>query len=501
VRLSLPRRWITGTTLAALALGCSEPTSDITSPQSTMAPQLGRIPGGKYVAGSYIVVMKQSVGNVDGSVGEMGQRYGLRPHFRYRHALKGFAGRFSPAAVEALRQDPRVAYIEPDGVVQVIEVQTNPPSWGLDRIDQAARPLSGSYTYQETGSGVDAYIIDTGIRTSHSDFGGRAVPGFDAITPGGAAADGHGHGTHVAGTVGGANHGVAKGVHLIAVRVLDNSGFGSVSQVIAGLDWVTEDHTTGPAVANISFGGSPSAAMDEAVERSIGDGVTFAIAAGNSSVNASTGSPARVAQAITVGATSKTDVFASFSNFGAGVDILAPGVDIVSDWLTSNTATQTLSGTSMAAPHVTGAAALYLAAHPAATPDEVESGLVAAASLNKISGVPASTANRLLFSSPGTQSPPARPAAPTLVSPAQGATRVAVPVTLAWNASTGAESYRIQLSQTLDFATLVLNRARVTTTSTLVSGLAPRTVYYWRVRGINAAGGSPWSVKRSFKTK
>ncbi len=464
-----------------------------------MAPLLRQVPGGKYIDGSYIVVLKQSVGNVDGSVGEMGQRYGLRPDFRYRHALKGFAGKFSPAVVEALRQDPRVAYIEHDGEVRVIGVQTDPPSWGLDRIDQVSRPLNGSYTYTETGSGVDAYIIDTGIRTGHIDFGGRAVAGFDAITPGGTAADGHGHGTHVAGTVGGAKYGVAKGVRLIAVRVLDNSGSATFSQAIAGIDWVTEDHTTRPAVANISFSGPSSAAMDDAVRHSIGDGVIYAIAAGNSSADASTASPARVAQAITVGATSRSDAFASFSNFGPGVDILAPGVNIVSAWLTSNTARTTLSGTSMAAPHVAGAAALDLAAHPAATPDEVASRLVAAASLNKVSGLPAETANRLLYSSPGAL--PARPAAPALVTPAHGATGVAVPVTLSWIAPTGAESYRIQLSRSLDFATLVLNRAGVRTTSTLVSGLAPNTVYYWRVRAINAGGSGPWSVKCRLRTQ
>ncbi|MEA2723662.1 MAG: hypothetical protein QOH59_1433 [Gemmatimonadales bacterium] len=441
------------------------------------------------------MVLKQSEPDVEGSIAEMGRRYGLRPAFFYRHALKGFAGHFSPAAVETLRQDPRVAYVEHDGQVHVIGVQTAPPSWGLDRIDQVAQPLNGSYSYTETGSGVDVYIIDTGIRTSHGDFGGRAVAGFDAITSGGSAADGNGHGTHVAGTVGGARYGVAKGVSLIAVRVLDNSGSGSTSQVIAGLDWVTEHHTTRPAVANISLGGPASVAMDDAVRRSISDGITFAIAAGNSSVNASTTSPARVSQAITVGATGKSDAFASFSNFGSRVDILAPGVSIVSAWFTSNTATATLSGTSMAAPHVAGAAALYLAAHPSAAPNAVASGLVAAASLNKVSGLPAETANRLLYS------PTARPSAPVLVAPADAATGIAVPAKLSWRTATGAESYRIQLSRSLDFASLVLNRSGVRATSTLVSGLAANTVYYWRVRATNALGTSAWSVKRRLKTR
>jgi len=495
-RLS-PRRWITGAALATLALGCSDQISEISGPQSSMAPLLRQVPGGKYIDGSYIVVMKQSVGDPDGSVSEMSWRYGVQADFRYRHALQGFAGKFSPAAIEALRQDPRVAYIEQDAEVHINSEQTNPPSWGLDRIDQASRPLNHSYTYQETGSGVDVYIIDTGIRRGHSDFGGRAVIGFDAVRSGGTAADGNGHGTHVAGTVGGAKYGVAKGVRLIAVRVLDNEGGGTTSQVIAGLDWVTGHHTTRRAVANISFGGAASAAMDDAVRRAISDRVTFAIAAGNSTEDASTASPARVSQAITVGATSRSDVFASFSNFGSRVDILAPGVDIPSDWNTSNTATMTLSGTSMAAPHVAGVAALYLAAHPAATPDQVANGLVAAASLNKISGLPSGTPNRLLFSG----SLPLPPAAPPLLAPANGATGVAVPVTLSWTAPARATSYRIQLSRTLDFAVLVLNRGGVTTTSTTVSGLTANTLYYWRVRAINAGGNSPWSVKRQFTTR
>ena len=391
-----------------------------------------------------------------------------------------------------------MAYIEHDGEVRIISVQTSPPSWGLDRIDQVSRPLSGSYTYHETGSGVDAYILDTGIRRSHTDFGGRAVTGFDAVSSGGTAADGNGHGTHVAGTVGGATYGVAKGVRLIAVRVLDNEGSGTISQVIAGVDWVTGHHTTGRAVANISFGGSTSTAMDDAVRRSVADGVTYAIAAGNFSENASNASPARVAEAITVGATTRSDRFADFSNFGSRVDILAPGVNIASTWYSGNNATATLSGTSMAAPHATGAAALYLAAHPTASPSAVATALISAASLNKISGVPSGTANRLLFSSPGT---PAVPAAPPLVSPANGATGVAVPVRLSWNAPAGAVSYRVQVSQHLDFSTFAFSRSGITATSFLVSGLAANTLYYWRVRATNAGGNSPWSVKRRFTTR
>jgi subtilisin family serine protease len=455
----------------------------------------------KPIPGSYIVVMKDAVANVDGEVDQIGQQYGTRAAYRYRAAIKGFAGRLSPAAVAALRNDPRIAYIEEDQEVHIVGVQANPPSWGLDRIDQASRPLDASYTYNQTGAGVDAYIIDTGIRTTHQDFGGRAVAGFDAVTTGGTAADGNGHGTHVAGTVGGTTYGVAKGVHLIAVRVLDNSGSGTTAGVIAGIDWVTSDHTTHRAVANMSLGGGPSTSLDDAVRRSIADGVVYAIAAGNSSADASTASPARVAEAITVGATDINDAFASFSNFGPLVDILAPGVNITSAWRTSDVATNTISGTSMATPHVTGAAALYLEANPTATPAQVQSGLIAVASTGKITGVPSGTANRLLFTIFGPPPPPPPPPAPTSqVSPANGATGVAVPATLSWNASATATAYRVEVSANSAFTTPIFLDRTVATTSTSVSGLAANTTYYWRVSASNAGGSSAVSAIWSFTT-
>ncbi len=258
-----------------------------------------------------------------------------------------------------LSKDPAVAYVEQDRTVKALGTQAPTPSWGLDRIDQRDLPLNGSFTYPNTGAGVTAYIIDTGIRTSHSDFGGRAIWGTNT-TGDGNNTDCNGHGTHVAGTVGGAQYGVAKGVKLIAVKVLNCAGSGSFAGVMAGIDWVTAHHQPGqPAVANMSLGASGSdAATENAVRNSIADGVSYAIASGNSNANACNFTPARVAEAITVNATTNTDARASFSNFGTCTDIFAPGQNITSAWNTSDTATNTISGTSMASPHVAGAAAL-----------------------------------------------------------------------------------------------------------------------------------------------
>ena len=314
----------------------------------------------------------------------------------YAHALVGFAAEMSEEDATALSRDPRVRFVEEDSTMEIVATQSNPPSWGLDRIDERDLPLSASYTYTATGSGVNAYIIDTGIRTSHTQFGGRASVAFDAIGDGRNGQDCNGHGTHVSGTVGGSTYGVAKAVRLFAVRVLSCSGSGSTSGVIAGVNWVTANHAS-PAVANMSLGGGVSTALDTAVNNSINSGVTYAIAAGNSNTNASNSSPARVSAAITVGSSTQTDARSSFSNFGSVVDIFAPGSSILSAWSTSNTATNTISGTSMATPHVTGVAARFLQNNRTASPATVRNAIVNAATLNHLTGVPAGTANRLLF--------------------------------------------------------------------------------------------------------
>ena len=466
---------------------------------SAKAPLLDQSIGAKFIDNNYIVVFKNDVNNVDGEVDDISQKLKIKAKFRYKHAIKGFAGPLPLEVVEALRNDPRVAYIEQDQEMHFVATQTTPP-WGLDRIDQRSRPLDASYTYNQTGAGVDAYIIDCGILLTHNDFGGRAVTGVDEITIGGTATDGNGHGTHVAGTVGGNTYGVAKGVRLIAVRVLDNVGSGSNAGVIAGVDWVTGNHTTNPAVANMSLGGGVSTALDDAVRRSIIDGVTYCIAAGNSGVDASNSSPARVAEAVTVGATNINDVFASFSNFGSVVDISAPGVNILSAWIPTNTSTSTISGTSMAAPHVAGAAALYLQANPTATPAQVQSAIKSNGTSNAISGVPAGTVNLLLYSLIVTGPPPPAPGAPTLSLPVNGANGVSTNPTLSWNASAGATSYGVQISTDAGFSTLVYSQTGITSTSTNVSGLTNSTVYYWRVNATNTGGISAWSASFSFTT-
>jgi subtilisin family serine protease len=326
--------------------------------------------------------------------------------YTYTAALHGFAGTMSAQAARKLAADPAVAYVQQNRTVHIATDQPNPPSWGQDRVDQRDLPLNNNYSYSTTASNVTAYVIDTGIRTTHQEFGGRATWGTNT-TGDGNNTDCNGHGTHVSGTIGGATYGLAKAVHLVAVKVLNCAGSGSFAGVAAGIDWVTQNHASGPAVANMSLGAQGSdAATENAVRNSIADGVVYGIAAGNSNADACNFTPARVAEAITVNASTISDARASFSNFGSCTDIFAPGQDITSSWNTNDTASNTISGTSMATPHVVGAAALYLADHPTATPADVQAAMKANATPNKIGNPGTGSPNLLLFTGSGGTTPP-----------------------------------------------------------------------------------------------
>ncbi|BBH67266.1 hypothetical protein ACTI_39510 [Actinoplanes sp. OR16] len=361
------------------------------TPAEAAAPVLGQIKlagSANAVAGSYIVVLKSG-----GQQASLSKTYGATVKRSFGKALNGFEATMSETQARRLAANSKVAYVEQNQVISLAATQTN-ATWGIDRIDQRALPLSTTYTYPVTASNVTAYIIDTGILYSHSQFGGRATAGYDAVGSG--AVDCNGHGTHVAGTVGGSTYGVAKAVKLVGVRVLNCSGSGTTAGVIAGVNWVTSNAVK-PAVANMSLGGGASTSLDTAVANSIASGVTYAVAAGNSNANASTASPARVASAITVGATTRTDARASYSNYGSVLDIFAPGSSITSAWYTSSSATNTISGTSMASPHVAGAAALVLSRNPSYTPAQVSSALTSNATTGVVTSPGSGSPNRLLF--------------------------------------------------------------------------------------------------------
>jgi subtilisin family serine protease len=374
--------------IALVALGASP---------AAAAPATGQIlasGSSTAVEGSYIVVLKDEQTVDQARTKALTARYGGTVNRVFGHAVHGYTAKLSAKQAARLAADPAVAAVEQDQQVSLESTQTS-PTWGLDRIDQTRLPLDSSYTYGPS-SGVNVYVIDTGVRISHSDFGGRAKYGYDAVDGDTIASDGNGHGTFVSGVIAGSTYGVAKNANIVAVRVLDNAGSGTTAGVIAGIDWVTAN-AVAPAVANLSLGGGASTTLDAAVRRSIAAGITYSIAAGNDGVSASTTSPARVTEAITVGATSSTDARASWSNYGSVLDLFAPGVSITSDWRTSDSATYTGSGTSFAAPHVAGAAALYLHSHPTATPAAVSTALVNAATSGVVTSPGTGSPNKLLY--------------------------------------------------------------------------------------------------------
>ena len=492
------KRWVPFAAAAFAVTACQ----DASGPGSQVRPVARNIVSASRsvpISGSYIVKFRDDMNDqdIENSARSLVKLHAGSLKHVYKSALKGFAvENLSAAAASALANDPRVEFIEQDQVMSAITTQTG-ATWGLDRVDQRALPLDGSYTYYVDGTGVTVYIIDTGINFTHPDFEGRASKGIDEITANGTAADCNGHGTHVSGTVGGKTYGLAKKVKLVAVRVLDCSGSGTSSGVIAGIDWVTANRVL-PAAANMSLGGGKDVLLNQAVARSVAAGITYAVAAGNSTADACNSSPSSEPSAITVGATDNTDTFAYFSNYGPCVDINAPGVDVTSDWL--GTGTNTISGTSMASPHVAGAAALYLSANPSATPTQVTSALTGNATTGVIKSIPGSTANLLLYTAFIAAPPPGPPAAPSLSSPANGAIGVSTSPTLSWGASSGATSYVVEVSTNTGFSPVTYT-ATVTGTSAVVSpALANSTTYYWHVKATNTYGSSLYSTSWSFTT-
>ncbi|MEI1753741.1 S8 family peptidase [Acinetobacter baumannii] len=354
------------------------------------------------IKNQYIVILNKDAGPSKDFAQNIAKQHAGKVLQSYDTVLKGFAiylpDTAGTAFIEAMKKNPHVLSVESDTIVNIDATTQSNPDWGLDRIDQKALPLNSTYSYLQTGSGTTAYIVDTGILSSHQEFSGRVLSGYTAISDGNGTTDCNGHGTHVAGTVGGTTYGVAKNVNLVPIRILGCDGSGASSNVIAGLDWILKNGKK-PAVVNMSLGGATSSSLDSAVENLFNNGYVMVVAAGNSNTDACSSSPARVSKAITVAATDNTDTRASYSNYGSCVDIFAPGSQINSSWIGSNTATKILNGTSMATPHVAGVVAEMLQSTPTASPQTISTNLLNQASSNVVKN-PSGSPNRLLYKSP-----------------------------------------------------------------------------------------------------
>jgi subtilisin family serine protease len=451
--------------------------------------------------GTYIIVLK-SANDIDGKEKQIAQMGG-RTEKRFTHAINGLSVKIKHKDADQLRTEPNVLSVELDQPMFALDTQTPTPSWGLDRTDQRALPLSNSFTASAYGAGVDVYVVDTGVSTTHTDFSGRLRSGFSAINDGRGSNDCNGHGTHVAGTAAGTTYGVAKAASIIPVRVLDCAGSGSNTGVIAGLDWIIANHSAGvAAVANMSLGGGASLALDTAVQNAINDGVVMAVAAGNSNANACNYSPARAANAITVGATDRTDVRASYSNFGSCLDIFAPGTSITSAWINSSTAINTISGTSMASPHVAGVAAALLSANPTLSPADISSMLRSSATPNVVSSAGTGSPNYLLYLDPAggvivTPPPvvvtaPATPVIGTAVALARKSASVSW--TAPNNGGSAITSYSVYAYRSGGSTASLAQTVSGNSTSATFSGLVIGSTYVFRVLATNSVGSSSLSA-------
>jgi len=451
--------------------------------------------------GTYIIVLK-SANDIDGKEKQIAQMGG-RTEKRFTHAINGLSVKIKHKDADQLRNEPNVLSVELDQPMFALDTQTPTPSWGLDRTDQRALPLSNSFTASAYGAGVDVYVVDTGVSTTHTDFSGRLRSGFSAINDGRGSNDCNGHGTHVAGTAAGTTYGVAKAASIIPVRVLDCAGSGSNTGVIAGLDWIIANHSAGvAAVANMSLGGGASLALDTAVQNAINDGVVMAVAAGNSNANACNYSPARAPNAITVGATARTDVRASYSNFGSCLDIFAPGTSITSAWINSSTAINTISGTSMASPHVAGVAAALLSANPTLSPADISSMLRSSATPNVVSTAGTGSPNYLLYLDPAggviVTPPPVVVTAPA--TPVIG-TAVALQrksASVSWtapnNGGSAITSYSVYAYRSGGSTASLAQTVSGNSTSATFSGLVIGSTYVFRVLATNSVGSSSLSA-------
>ena len=421
------------------------------------------------------------------------------------YVFDGFVVKLADFEVTALKANKNVIEVTPDQTVSLLDTDSNPPSWGLDRLDQAALPLDNSFTYPaQSGAGVRVYIVDTGVQADNPDFAGRILPGFDVIGTNSQNTDCHGHGTHVAGTAAGTRYGIAKQASIVPVRVLNCNGSGSFSGIITALDWIKQNNPAGtPAVVNMSIGGGNYGPVDAAVNSLVSAGIVAAVAAGNSNTDACTSSPAAAASAITVAASTNTDARAYFSNYGSCVDIYAPGMSIVSDNAFAPGSSTTMSGTSMATPHVTGAAALVLGQHPTWTPDQVLQALQDNADKGVVTDS-LSAKDSLLnisFLNTSTTPPPVvgvpdAPTALTVTNIAQTSATVSW-VAPAINGGAAITGYNFDYRSSATSAWTTLN---VTGTSANLTGLTATTIYQVQVSAVNSVGASTPSPISSFTT-